>query len=268
MKPFQLLSLLGALVALGSVAPTAAAAEPFRLDRIGIVRFTEIGPDRIQRSTGTLMLDGRVAWGLTYEQDRPANVPSWIFGRTLVLREAWLAYRALGFTAVANFMLGAGSVAVPVGDSTYWVVEPNSEARFSDGRVANISTRARLAGAGDRVIAGFVIEGRHRWVLIRGVGPSLATVGVTGALADPIIGVHRGQTIVHYNDDWSARYDAAEIRAAAARVGAFPLADASKDAALLVELPPGAYTVSVESAGPAINGGEVLVEVYSVPEFD
>lgn len=268
MKPFRFLSLLGALAVLGTAMPAHAAPEPFRLDRVGVVRFSAIGTDRLQRSQGVLLFDGRTNWANSVEIDRPANVPEWAIGRTLIAREAWLAYRALGFAALANFQLGVYSVDVPVGADHFWVIEPNPDAVFSDGKVINISTRARLAGAGDRVIAGFVIEGRHRWVLIRGVGPSLAPLGVAGALADPILGVRRGQTILHYNDDWSARYDAAEIRDAASRVGAFPLAEGGKDAALLVELPPGAYTVSVEAAGPAIAGGEVLVEVYSVPSLD
>jgi hypothetical protein len=268
MKPFRYLSLLGALAALGTLTPGAAAADSFRLDRIGVVRFEESGPNRLQRHSGLLMFDGRTQWQSRFEMDRPANVPEWILGRTLVLREAWLAYRSLGYTALANFQLGAFSVAVRVGDSEYWVAEPNPDSTFADGNMINISTRARLGGAGESIVAGFVIEGRPRWVLIRGIGPGLAGLGVNGVLADPIIGVRKGQTIFHYNDNWSDRPDAAEIRAAAAQVGAFPLADGSRDSAMLVELNPGAYTVSVEAAGPAIGGGEVLVEVYRVPELN
>lgn len=268
MKSFKFLSLLGALAALGSPAPLPAAAEPLRLDRVGVVRFSAVGADRLLRTQGVLMFDGHSFWTSSVEIDRPSNIPNWAIDRTLVAREAWLAYRALGFNALANFQLGEFSVVVLVGTERFWAIEPNSEAEFSDGKVINISTRARLAGTGDSVIAGFVIEGRPRWVLIRGVGPSLTPLGVTGALPDPIIRVRRGQEILHDNDDWSTRPDAAEIRDVATRVGAFPLVAGGKDAALLVPLPPGAYTVSVESAGPAINGGDALVEVYSVPALN
>jgi hypothetical protein len=48
---------------------------------------------------------------------------------------------------------------------------------------------------------------------------------------------------------------------AAAAVGAFPLAAA--DVALLLTLPPGAYTVEVAAVGNA--RGETLLEVYDVP---
>lgn len=268
MKPSHISFLLAGLIAWGAHASAQAAPERFRLDRIGVSRFTVTYGDKLLRNDGVLHLDGRISWNTGFEIDRPANVQTWALNRTLVLREAWLAYRGLGFGATANFQLGEGAVAVPFGDSIYWVIEPNPEARFSDGRVINISTRARLAASGDAVIAGFVIDERHRWVLIRGVGPGLAAFGVNGALADPIITVRRGTTPFYFNDDWSSRPDAADIRAAAARVGAFALGEGSKDSALLVELPPGAYTVSVESAGPATTGGDVLVEVYSVPELD
>lgn len=267
MKPFRLITVLGALAALGHLAPAGAAPERFVLDRIGVARFTAVGSDRLQRTEGTLHLDGRLSWGPTYEQARPANLPAIALERVLVRSDDWFAYRRLGFGATANFQLGNGSAHVPVGDSIYWVAEINPEARYATGRVINVSTRARLAAAGDKVVAGFVIESRHRWVLIRGIGPGLAPFGVTGALADPLIGLRHGSMPLYVNDDWSTRPDVGLVRTATAQVGAFALPEGSKDAALLVELPPGAYTVVVESANPAATG-EVLVEVYSVPEPD
>ena len=48
-----------------------------------------------------------------------------------------------------------------------------------------------------------------------------------------------------------------------AAVGAFPLQASSKDAALLVELQPGAYTVQVSGVGGTT--GVALIEVYEAP---
>jgi hypothetical protein len=248
-----------------SLATLATAAERFRLDRIGVVQFTAVGSDRLQRSEGVLQLDNRLSWGPVFEQPRPANTPAWVIGRVLVRREDWLAYRALGIEATANFRIGEGQVAIQVGDATYWVAEVNPEARFADGRLGNISTRARIAGAGESVTAGFVVQDRARWVLIRGVGSGLAPFGVVNALPNPAISVRKGSTVFYFNDDWGTRPDAADIRATAARLGAFALPEAGRDAALLIELTPGAYTVSVESS-VAGETGEVLVEVYSAPE--
>jgi hypothetical protein len=45
-------------------------------------------------------------------------------------------------------------------------------------------------------------------------------------------------------------------------LAAFPLAKGSKDAALLLELAPGAYTVQVAGAGGST--GVALVEVYEI----
>jgi hypothetical protein len=251
--------------AFGALAAVSAAREAFRLDRIAVTQFAETEPGKLRRTTGTLHLDGRTVWGATSELARPENLPAWALGRVLVRREDWLAYRALGFGATANFQLGGGAVAVPAGDAFYWVAEVNPEARFSDGQVINLSTRVRLAAAGDTAVAGFVIERRHRWVLIRGVGPALAAFGVTQALPDPILTLRKGSQPLYVNDNWNTRPDAGVVRAATAAAGAFALPEGGKDAALLVELAPGAYTVVIESATPGA-GGEILVEVYSVPE--
>ena len=51
--------------------------------------------------------------------------------------------------------------------------------------------------------------------------------------------------------------------AAFASVGAFGLPSGSGDAAVLVRLPPGGYTVTV--SGVANTTGNVLVEIYDVP---
>jgi hypothetical protein len=59
---------------------------------------------------------------------------------------------------------------------------------------------------------------------------------------------------------WSSSASSALAEAAAA-VGAFPLA--AGDVAILLTLPPGAYTAEVTSLG--IGRGEVLLEVYDVP---
>ena len=117
------------------------------------------------------------------------------------------------------------------------------------------------AGEGT-LIAGLVISGNApKTVLIRGVGPTLSVFGVTGLLADPQIAVFSGNTQMTSNDNWeTGTSTAAQIIAASAQVGAFALPAGSKDAALLITLQPGAYSVVVTGVGN--TSGVALVEVY------
>ena len=129
------------------------------------------------------------------------------------------------------------------------------------GRLVNLSARALVRGGDDALAAGFVIGGTQpRRVLIRAVGPTLGEYGVTGVLADPVLRLYQGATPLAINDDWEISRSGAALAVTAQRVGAFALAPASLDAALLITLAPGAYTVLV--AGVAGTAGLVLVEIY------
>lgn len=97
-------------------------------------------------------------------------------------------------------------------------------------------------------------------MLIRAVGPTLGGLGVTGALTDPFLTLLRGQTTIAVNDDWGQAVNVSAIRTSAAASGAFVLADTSKDAAMLIDLDPGAYTAQVSGVNAAT--GVALVEVY------
>jgi hypothetical protein len=130
----------------------------------------------------------------------------------------------------------------------------------------NLSARTRAGTGAEVLIAGFVISGSEpKRLLIRGVGPALAALGVSGALADPQLAVYRqgASTPLQQNDDWNAGGGGAAVSAAAQQVGSFPLANASKDAAVLMVFEPGAYTAQVSGVGGTT--GVALLEVYDVP---
>ncbi|HND62665.1 MAG TPA: hypothetical protein PLB90_14385, partial [Opitutaceae bacterium] len=133
-------------------------------------------------------------------------------------------------------------------------------------RLINISARAPVGTGDGMLIAGFVIAGSaSRTVLIRAVGPTLADYGVPGALADPQLELSQtvnGATVVlASNDNWGGSTPAAT---AANAVGAFALSSvASKDAAMVVTLPPGVY--SAKASGVGGTSGVALVEIYEVP---
>ncbi len=133
---------------------------------------------------------------------------------------------------------------------------------FPQARLINVSTRAFVGTGDQQLIGGFVIAGPgKKRVLIRGVGPRLADLGVPAVLADPILTVfNSAATRIAGNDNWNQNANAAEIAAVSAQVGAFSLTAGSADAALLLELDPGAYTASI--AGVANATGVALVEIY------
>jgi len=140
-------------------------------------------------------------------------------------------------------------------------------------KLVNVSTRGQVM-AGMPLIGGFVVVGNSpKKVLVRGIGPSLAAYGVTGALADPVLAIYNAAgTVVAMNDDWGTPQaamtgqtpaTAATLSAAAAEVGAFALTLGSKDSTLIVIFAPGTYSGVVSGANGA--SGNALVEVYELP---
>lgn len=176
-------------------------------------------------------------------------------------------FRAGSADAALLSTLAPGSYSVVVSGGTgvvlaeIYEVLQNNEAPGSR-RLVNVSARGAVA-PGAPFVSGFVLSGPGpQRVLIRGLGPALAGApfNVAGALPNPQLTLFRGPTAVKANDDWFRDPDAAVIRDATLRAGAFALGASSLDAALLLYLEPGAYTAQV--TGPANATGLVLLEVY------
>jgi hypothetical protein len=126
-------------------------------------------------------------------------------------------------------------------------------------RLTNISARTQVGTGPNVLIAGFVVAGQIPVrVLIRAVGPSLSSFGLTGVLADPKLEVFRGDSRLAENDNWDA-----SVGATFATVGAFSFPAGSRDAALVVSLTPGNYSAQV--SGVANTSGLALIEVYELP---
>ncbi len=138
-----------------------------------------------------------------------------------------------------------------------------SPAGSGRGVLTNLSARSRVPAAAGTLIAGFVIRGQASLtVLIRAIGPALRALGVTDALPATRLSLVRDGETYFTNTRWSAAANALDVRETARQTGAFALAPGSADSAMLVTLPPGAYTAVVES--PSGAGGVALVEVYEV----
>jgi hypothetical protein len=138
----------------------------------------------------------------------------------------------------------------------------DTDAASAPDRLVAVSTLGYV-GPGERsLVSGFTIAGQApKRLLIRAVGPGLAPFGIGGGLVDPQIFVHAGglEAPVAKNDDWDGTDGEEAVFTAA---GAFALDPGSKDAALVVALPPGSYTVTISGAGGAT--GTALVEIYDL----
>jgi hypothetical protein len=143
----------------------------------------------------------------------------------------------------------------------------SSTAGAKDHALVNISTLARITSASDSVVSGFVISGSsNRNVLVRAIGPTLSAFGVVDALAQPLLSVFQGDQLLASNSGWAGATPSAteDILDSFDRAGAFRLVDeTSRDAALVLSLVPGPYTVHVRSGNGA--PGAALLEVYDLP---
>jgi hypothetical protein len=129
----------------------------------------------------------------------------------------------------------------------------------------NIATRAQVGTGGNILIPGFVIGGSTaETVLIRADGPSLTAFGVSGALAAPslILTAQSTGATLAANTGWGTNPYPGQIASVAGQVGAFALSSGSADSAVLVTLPPGAYTV--QTSGVGSTTGVALAEIYEV----
>jgi hypothetical protein len=139
---------------------------------------------------------------------------------------------------------------------------PAGSYTLSSPRLINVSARVNVGTGTNILIAGFVIGGStSETVLIRASGPALNTFGISDTLRDPKLMLYSGSSLLTWNLDWKG---SVEISVVGDMVGAFPWRSTkSSDSAILVTLPPGAYTAQVEDESG--DTGVALVEVYEVP---
>jgi alkaline phosphatase len=153
-----------------------------------------------------------------------------------------------------------------VGGAPSAIQPPSVGQRTASDRLINVSNRG-LVGTGAAVlVTGFVIDGQQpRTLLIRAAGPSLGRFGLaSSALADPVLRLtNAAGGLIGANDSWEQNSNLNALQSVTQLTGAFALNPGSKDAAILVTLPPGGYTVQVSGAGDTT--GIALVEIYEAP---
>lgn len=133
------------------------------------------------------------------------------------------------------------------------------------GRLIGLSTRSPTGTGSDALTGGLIVDGTvPRTFLIRSLGESLTTFGVTGVLEDPTITLYSltgGAQKVRLNDEWSSpSFLQAKLTGTATTLGLTPATLGEHESAIQVTLAPGPYTVEVR--GWNNSTGVTLLEIY------
>jgi hypothetical protein len=211
-------------------------------------------------ASGDILLATNAGWGGYSEiTNTAASVGAFAWASPASHDAALLETLAPGpYTANISGEAGdSGVTLVEVYDAT-----PEGAYTQSLPRLINISARTQVGTGGNILIAGFVVGGTTaKTVLIRASGPALTPFGISGVLSDPELQLNDSGGVIATNTGWGSD---TQIATAASSVGAFSWgASATPDSAILITLPPGAYTAQV--SGASGDTGVALVEVYDVP---
>ena len=128
----------------------------------------------------------------------------------------------------------------------------------SNSRLANISTRASVGPLDDALVTGFIVgDVGGTTVVVRALGSSLASFGLTEVLSDPTLTICDSTgTVIASNDNWQDDVNEIDIQ----KNGLAPT-DPS-ESAIVLHLPAGAYTAIVRGANGGTGIG--LAEVYTL----
>src|ERR1044072_2788791 len=136
-----------------------------------------------------------------------------------------------------------------------------SQAQSTSGQLLNISTRVGVQSGDNVLIGGFIITGTDpKKVIVRGIGPSLANLGITGFLEDPKLELHAGNgATLDLNDNWKSDHQA-EIEATSVP----PSHDL--EAAIVQSLPAHGANYTAIVSGKSNTSGIGVVEVYDLDQ--
>lgn len=248
-------------------APYADLKESFVIE---VNRGAADQVEAIKRDGGTPGLSGSIAAGsVSYNKNYYApGQPVWNWHFTVV--NEIFDFRNTVFAACMcpDLIAKPSDIA---GDPNDWIRQNGSrytpeyfkiDAQVDPKRrseMANVSNRG-AAGSGEKtLISGFIISGGEpRNILVRALGPSLATEGIQQPATNPQVELRDASGEVANNTDWKLDIRTNELSAA------YPaLAPGNeKEAAMLLTLAPGAYTVQ----GSSEDGSEgvMLIEAYDL----
>lgn len=139
------------------------------------------------------------------------------------------------------------------------LVEIYDTGSSGNSELGNISTRGFVLTGSNVMIGGFILGGTNNTrVVVRGIGPSLAQVGLSPVLTDPTLELHDGNgALLIANDNWL------DDAGSASQLTALGLAPTEpNESGLIISLPPGTFTAIL--AGKNGGTGIGLVEIYNV----
>ncbi len=167
-------------------------------------------------------------------------------------------------------------------DSGFGLIQADTALAVAPGGLSNIATRGAVLTGNNVMIGGFVVEGTAaKTVLIRARGPSMsgAPFFVPGTVADPFLQIFSGSTMIAQNNDWQtsdpicagmgftcgapSEISATGLDPCRANPGqSTSPPGCTQESAILITLPPGAYTAIESGVGGATGIG--LMEAFEI----
>ena len=160
---------------------------------------------------------------------------------------------------VAHLAPGAYTVVVRGQNSTEGISLAEVYEIYGPGvnsKLGNVSGRSFVGTRDNALISGFIIgDLDSATVVIRALGPSLGSFGVSQPLSDPVLTIYDSKgSVIASNDNWQDNPNAILVP----KNGLTP--PNALESALVLHLPVGTYTAVVRGANGAT--GNALVEVY------
>jgi hypothetical protein len=124
--------------------------------------------------------------------------------------------------------------------------------------LTNVSGRGFVGTDDNVLISGFIVgDVGSGTVIVRALGPSLGSFGVSDPLSDPVLTIYDSNgAVIATNDNWQDDKNASDVQ----RNGLTP--PNALESAIVLRLPAGSYTAVVRGANGAT--GNALVEVYDL----
>lgn len=176
---------------------------------------------------------------------------------------------AATLTVTPALPASAGSYSVRITNAAGTITSPAGMLTVTPvSRISNLSVLTSLNSPRESFTLGYVVGGAEtisKSLVIRAAGPSLAALGVSGALDDPRLELFAGAQRVGENDNWGGGTALVDAMAA---VGAFPYSGpGSRDAAQSMVTTSRDNSIAISAANPT-STGLVLGEIYDATPND